>query len=227
MAGYLITNILITSDLYDLEAQRAQGRARDLVLLTSLGGGMCRPIDEDAYTRGGAAVVVEVHLHTDAVGWRVLSAVGQGKPTAIELKQEFLLERGCRIDTLRQPSVLIVVPALFTLRNWHGMRHVAQEGNHPAPIQEPMVNLIGVAQQAVVAGSGAVDVLSMVGAGHGIAMDDLQRNAGKLAHGLHAEKHPFGNPNSALGGFPEQHTAMSSLADELSRQLLLLDLEQQ
>ena len=89
-----------------------------------------------------------------------------------------------------------------------------------------MVDLIRVAQQAVVAGSGAVDVLAVVGAGRRIAMDDLQRNAGKLAHGLDAEQHPFGDPNPALGGFPEQHAAMSSLTDQLGRQLLLLDLEQ-
>src|SRR5262249_13798862 len=98
---------------------------------------------------------IEIWLNMDAFCGCVLRMVGQAQPILIEVVKKGALEIGFGVNEARKTTILLIIswPALSG-RNV-AARQRKQEVPDFMPIKIPMVWLIGVAQEAIVAGGRA------------------------------------------------------------------------
>jgi hypothetical protein len=109
-------------------------------------------IDEDAHPGHPVALVIEIRLHGEPIDGDVLCLFGEPQSLLIVVLNDRPLERGSWIDQTQEALILLVIAWPLVRRFGIAPRQRQQEIPHNVPVEMTVVRLIGIAEQALVAG---------------------------------------------------------------------------
>src|ERR1700730_3680191 len=120
-------------------------------------------IHEYGYSIEVLPLVEEVRLGVDMLLGPVLRSIRQPMSCLVELFQKLHFHPRSRVSAVQQPEVLFFISSAVGQPTGCRSKKRHQEISDDKPVQEPVIHLIRIAEQAAIARSTALPVSDLIG----------------------------------------------------------------